>query len=115
MERPAARPLSWPERIVVIVDATVGGIVTALAGLLFAVSIGDEGGPGDPHGGSWGVLTAVLFAPSGLLLLLAAVGMARRWRGRWWLHLLPLLAPLGIYALFMVAMGVVLSWNGLDG
>lgn len=112
MELPPARPLSWPERAVVAVDATVGIVVTVLAVLLFAASVGDESTPNDPHGGAWGLITAVLAATSGLAFLLAAVGVARRWRGRWWLHLLPLVLP-GVVAMFGISVlsviGIVVS------
>ena len=93
METPSARPLSWPERIVVAVDAVIGTVVTVLAVALFVASYGDESTPNDPHGGAWGLITAVVVGPSGLALLLAAVGVARRWRDRWWLHLLPFVLP----------------------
>ena len=53
----------------------------------------------DPHGGAFGLLAAAVLGPPGVLFVVAALGVARRWRGRWWLHALPFLAPVLLAAL----------------
>lgn len=95
----ATSPLSGLERGVVVLDVVLGLAVCVLAGLSLAGGLAGAADPHDPHGGAWGFLGAVLLGPPGLLFFLAAVGVARRWRGRWWLHALPPLAPVLFMAL----------------
>ncbi|HEX8299265.1 MAG TPA: hypothetical protein VF594_08915 [Rubricoccaceae bacterium] len=97
---PPALPLTRAERTVVALDAVLGVLLTGL-GVLF-VALGISAWDAPPHGGGFEILGALLVGPPGLLLLLAAVGVARRWHGRWWLHALPLL---WLAVLFAVGLG----------
>ena len=97
MDRPtAAVPLSTLERAAVGVDVVIGVLLVAAAGFLIASAY-----PVGPHGGAFEMVVAVVLGPPGMLLLVAAVGVARRWRGRWWLHALLLLWPVALYAVGM--------------
>ena len=86
-------PLRPAERAVVALDLLLGVALCAVAAYLLVVSLGDRMESTNPHGGAFGMLGAVLLGPPGVLFVVAALGVARRWRGRWWLHVLPPLAP----------------------
>lgn len=87
------------ERTVVVLDVVLGLALCAAAVYLYVVSTAGRMEATDPFGGAFGLLMATVLGPPGVLFVLAAVGVARRWRGRWWLHLLPLLAPALLAAL----------------
>jgi len=91
-------PLRPLERAAVWIDVALGVLLVAVAGYLLVVSLGDRMESTSAYGGVYGLLGAVLLGPPGVLFLLGAVGMARRWRGRWWLHALPLLWPVALFA-----------------
>jgi hypothetical protein len=61
--------------------------------------------PAMPHGGALLVLSLPVVLPIGLLLVLAAVGMARGSKWKWWAQLAPVLyAVIGypiVMAIFM--------------
>ena len=96
MDRLAAVPLHPLERVAVGADVVIGVLLVGAAGFLIASAY-----PVGPHGGAFEMLAAVVLGPPGMLLLVAAVGVARRWRGRWWLHALLLLWPVALYAVGM--------------
>ena len=96
MDRLAAVPLHPLERVAVGADVVIGGLLVGAAGFLIASAY-----PVGPHGGAFEMVAAVVLGPPGMLLLVAAVGVARRWRGRWWLHALLLLWPVALYAVGM--------------
>ena len=93
MPTDATTPRTPIERAVVVLDVLLGVALCLLAAFLLAGSLADAADANNPHGGMWGYLGAFLIAPPGLLFLLTAVAVARRWRGWWWLHALPLLYP----------------------
>lgn len=82
-----------------VLDVVLGLALCAVAAFLVVVGLGAQADPFAPHGGAFELLGALLLGPPGVLFLVAAVGVARRWRGRWWLHLLPVLAPAVLLAL----------------
>ncbi|HEX9951038.1 MAG TPA: hypothetical protein VGB53_04660 [Rubricoccaceae bacterium] len=93
---PPTAPLRPLERAAIGADVVIGALLVGAAGYLIAAAY-----PVGPHGGAYEMLAAVVLGPPGVLLLVAAVGVARRWRARWWLHALPLLWPAGLYAAAM--------------
>ena len=101
MENAHPPALTHLERAAVAVDAALGVALVAVAAVLLVQSLGARADPYSPHGGAFEMLAAVLLGPPGMLLLVAAVGVARRWRGRWWLHALLLLWPVALYAVGM--------------
>ena len=82
------------ERAAAAVAAVLEVALCGLAAVLIVSGLSQNADPDSPHGRAFAFLGALLLGPPGALFLLAAVGIARRW----WLHALPALAVLGLFA-----------------
>lgn len=101
-ERPDATPLTSTERVVVALDgllATLLGIyamVVAVSALRYVLS-----GETDSYGPGFAVMVLLVVGLSAFLFGLAAFAIARRWRVRWWIQAVAVLAGAWAVAILM--------------
>jgi hypothetical protein len=90
-------PLGW--RLLAVIEATLGGVLTAMGALPLVMAIVTLLSPGsDPVGLALFGLGALLFVPLGAALLLAATSLWNRWR-RWrMLQFVPLVVAAALLA-----------------
>ena len=98
--------LTRTERTVIALDVLLGVALCGLAVLMLRDGLRYAANPSNELGGTMGLFGAAIVGPPGLLFGLAAVAVARRWRGRWWFHLVPpLISPTVLLALELGLLG----------
>jgi hypothetical protein len=96
----AYRPLPLGWRFLVVIEATVGGLLTAMGALPLVMATVTLLSPRpDPHGLALFGLGALVFVPLGAALVLAAVSLWNRWRHWRKLQLVPLVVAAVLIAI----------------
>jgi hypothetical protein len=101
-ESPSHSPQPLAVRLAVGANLLLAGLVLALGGVL---ALGWMRPGEDPHGGIFALIGALQLLPCGLLFLLSAHALWRRWRARWAVQTFPFL----YVGAFSALLGVVSS------
>lgn len=99
-DSPDTKRLTRAERTAVAVDALAAVGLIVLVVFFLVVGVQAQANPDAPHGGAFMFLGAIITGPLVLLFGLTAAAVARRWRVRWALQALSVLACVAVILMF---------------